>query len=207
MDSTMEVDEYESQLADVRELLRASPDDPSLCSLQSDLEELIAVTRQSLVGSAVQADAAAPDLAETTAVATIRTLPTDFAAADESDLPGAKRLSESTSAAEDEPLTKKLKKIKDFEIPEHLVPLDTDTEAEKNRKRRAIKALKNKWREQKKNIEAEKKQKTWHSFQKKKSVKAKEKSMFSTQEGDTKVGVVSSSGRHMTDFGERKRNK
>jgi survival-of-motor-neuron-related-splicing factor 30 len=105
---------------------------------------------------------------------------------------------------------KKSKKVKEFEVPAHLLIHEADTEAEKNRKRRAIKALKNKWRERKKEVETEMKQQSWQSFQQKTLKKRKDEntSIFATQEGDhaAKVGVVSAS-RGMTEFGERKRHK
>jgi len=107
------------------------------------------------------------------------------------------------SAAAAAPPKKKLK-IKDFEIPEHLKPKEGDTEAETNKKRRAVKKLKNKWREKKKEVESTQKQQSWQSFQSKK--KRKDKSIFATQEGsNARVGVISANS--MTEFGERKRHK
>jgi survival-of-motor-neuron-related-splicing factor 30 len=214
-----QVREYETQLADVEALLQATPDDPSLVSLKSDLVELLAITKESIsteasesaVNESAQADPAA-DFSETW-IQTNDDVPADLssstAIASASASDGLKRSdgpedAEATAAAE-QPPKKKAKKLKDFEVPEHLVPLDTDTDAEKNRKRRAIKTLKNKHRERKKEVESDKKQKSWQSFQKKK-VKTKD-SMFSTQDGDAKVGVVSVSGRQLTEFGERKRHQ
>jgi survival-of-motor-neuron-related-splicing factor 30 len=199
--------EYETQLADVEALLQESPYDPSLLSLKSDLVELLTITRESISTDALES-------------AELSEAPVDpAAAADTSDtwshpndnVPASDALKRpdgptDTEATAEQPLKKKARKIKDFEVPEHLVPLDTDTDAEKNRKRRAIKALKNKWRERKKEVESDKKQKSWQSFQKK--GKTKDKSMFSTQDGDAKVGVVSvSAGRQLTEFGERKRHQ
>ena len=57
---------------------------------------------------------------------------------------------------------KKVDMAKDFKVPQHLNVLDSDTEAEANKKRRAQKALRSKWRERKKEAETEQKQ----SFQK-----------------------------------------
>ena len=218
-----QVREYEIQLADVEALLQATPDDPSLVSLKSDLVELLAITKESISAEAsesaelpeAQADPAA-DFSETwsqpndNAPAGVSSTAIASASASASASAGLKRSdgpedAEATAAAE-QPPKKKAKKLKDFEVPEHLVPLDTDTDAEKNRKRRAIKTLKNKHRERKKEVESDKKQKSWQSFQKKK-VKTKDKSMFSTQDGDAKVGVVSVSGRQLTEFGERKRHQ
>lgn len=115
-------------------------------------------------------------------------------------------------------LKKKLKQTKEwmtkeFTIPSHLIPNDGDSEAERNRKRRAVKALKSKWREKKKELESDHKQQSWQSFQKKTSKRRNDQSIFSTTNHDndpaastaTKVGVVSG-GRTMTEFGERKRH-
>lgn len=200
--------EYESQLTDINGLLQASPGDPSLLQLKSDLVELIKITKESLVSSE-------------TAISGVSTVPpveagppgeSGAAAVQLDDIPistivGGKRSNAPTVAADGHPPPKKSKKIKEFEIPAHLLPLDTDTDKEKEKKRRAIKSLKNKFRERKKEVESEKKQKSWQSFQKKKGKKVKDKSMFSTQDGDAKVGVVSvSGGRKQTQFADRKRH-
>lgn len=115
---------------------------------------------------------------------------------------------------ESQPNKKKKKTIvpKEFVVPAHLQPNETDSKAEENRKKRAIKALKNQWRAQRKDQEANKKQKSWQDFQKKKKIGggsgggAATTSIFttSTDEG-AKVGVVG--GRQLTDFASRKRHK
>jgi survival-of-motor-neuron-related-splicing factor 30 len=212
-----QVREYETQLADVEALLQASPDDPSLLSLKSDLVELLTITKESI--SAETSESAELSEAPIDPAADASTTWSDPTGSIPAGVPSTAIASASasdtlkrpdgpidTEATAEQPAKKKAKKIKDFEVPEHLVPLDTDTDPEKNRKRRAIKALKNKWRERKKEVESDKKQKSWQSFQKKK-VKTKDKSMFSTQDGDAKVGVVSVSGRQLTEFGERKRHQ
>ena len=91
---------------------------------------------------------------------------------------------------------KKKQKLKDFVLPPHLVPNEADSEAEKNRKRRAAKKLKNKWREKKKELESNNRQASWQSFQKK-SKRKDTSSIFSTREGE----------KEMTQFGARKRHK
>lgn len=45
---------------------------------------------------------------------------------------------------------KKQKKVKDFVLPDHLLPNEEDTDPERNKKRRAAKQLKNSWRQKKK---------------------------------------------------------
>lgn len=101
--------------------------------------------------------------------------------------------------------SKKLKKVKDFVLPDHLVPNDEDTDAQRNKKRKAAKALKSKWRLQKKEIESSNRQKSWQSFQKKSS-SSSSGSIFATKEGvNDRVGVVSK--KQLTQFGARKRHK
>ena len=101
--------------------------------------------------------------------------------------------------------SKKQKKVKDFVLPDHLVPNEADTDAERKKKRRAAKALKNKWRIQKNEIEANNRQNSWQSFQKKSS-SSSSTSIFATKEGlNDRVGVVAK--KQLTEFGARKRHK
>ncbi|KAL3922798.1 MAG: hypothetical protein SGILL_002011 [Bacillariaceae sp.] len=106
--------------------------------------------------------------------------------------------------------SKKLKKekIEDFVLPAHLIPNETDSEAERNKKRRAAKALKSKYRAKKKEVESNNKQKSWQSFQKKTNKRKKDDggSIFATKEGvSDRVGVVSK--KQMTEFGSRQKHK
>jgi survival-of-motor-neuron-related-splicing factor 30 len=210
--------EYETQLADVENLLVESPDDPSLLSLQSDLLELIAITKSSIQPPTAAAASDTFDLALKAAV--VQSALDD----DENDkppsAPGASFVdtleeaatmayaSVATTTAKEVPKKKSKSTVKtEFEVPKHLIPLDTDTEAERNKKRRALKALKSKWRERQKETETTLKQKSWQNFQKKKKLDSKP-SIFSTGNSTT-VGVVSAStgGRQLTEVGERKRHK
>mmetsp|Transcript_27772 Transcript_27772/g.64997 ORF Transcript_27772/g.64997 Transcript_27772/m.64997 type:complete len:273 (+) Transcript_27772:59-877(+) len=121
---------------------------------------------------------------------------------------------EAETTQQQQPAKKKKKSVpKEFVVPAHLQAKDTDSKAEENRKKRAIKALKNQWRAQRKDQEATKKQKSWQDFQTK-SQRKKSKggsgggggSMFATStDTGAKVGVVG--GRQMTDFVSRKRHK
>lgn len=86
-----------------------------------------------------------------------------------------------------------------FEVPAHLTPLPSDTEAERQKKRRAIKALKSKFKNKQMTVESEVKQKHWQNFMQKKSKKnhnyynkmTSTGSIFQTQESiDSKVGVI-----------------
>jgi survival of motor neuron-related-splicing factor 30 len=214
-----QIQEYEGQLADVEALLQATPDDPSLLALKTDLVDLINITRQqqlpdevpketlpssinvfdreleAAVGKAVgREEVVLNDYAEST----ITFADTMAEAANQSSIPNV--IDTST-----EPAAKKAKSFKaDFEVPQHLIPLETDTEAERNKKQRALKALKSKWRESKKEMESANKQKSWQSFQKK--AKIKSTSIFKTGD-DAAVGVVSAAGRQLTDYASRKRHK
>lgn len=120
----------------------------------------------------------------------------------------AAALPDDTTPSDKKQSKKKEHIIKDFTLPTYLVPNEADSEAERNKKRRAAKALKNKWRERKKEVESTNKQKTWQSFQKKTKRKGGEEvgSIFATKDGvSDRVGVVSK--KQMTEFGSRKRHK
>lgn len=201
--SSDQIKEYETQLADVQALLDASPEDAALLSLKKDLEELLALTTASLPAS---------DAAESTSQVQVSAVE-DSATLDKEPAGPVASVATTTStegaaaaaAAVDTAPKKKKLKLKDFEIPEHLKPKEGDTEAETSKKRRAVKKLKNKWREKKKEVESTKKQQSWQSFQSKKKRKD-QTSIFATQDGsNARVGVISANS--MTDFGQRKRHK
>jgi len=205
--SSEQIKEYEAQLADVEELLKASPVDAALLSLKKDLEELLALTKASLPEpqAPVAAESSSVPQKSTTTETTevCETEESAPAAAASAPTDTTTTATETADAAAAPPIKKKLK-VKDFEIPEHLKPKEGDTEAETNKKRRAVKKLKNKWREKKKEVESTQKQHSWQSFQSKK--KRKDKSIFATQDGsNARVGVISANS--MTEFGERKRHK
>ena len=100
-----------------------------------------------------------------------------------------------------------------FELPSHLVPLDSDTPAQKLKKQRTAKALKSKFRGKQKEAEHAKRQNDWKSFAtkgKKRKGAVGGSSIFATDEGvNARVGVVSGGGgRKMTDFADQnKRHK
>jgi survival of motor neuron-related-splicing factor 30 len=222
MSSTHEqIREYEGQLAEVEGLLDLSPEDASLLSLKSDLVELIAITKQTLQTEVLALTSAADD---TKASASIfdRAMEAALGQSVGRDEPepsdaiptasfadivqeAAEEVPRTINTSEDQP-KKKNKAVKaEFEVPQHLICLDTDTTAERNKKQRALKALKSKWRESKKEAESNSKQKSWQTFQKKKKIKSD--SIFKTGD-DSAVGVVSAGGkRQLTEFGERKRHK
>ncbi|KAK1745574.1 hypothetical protein QTG54_003498 [Skeletonema marinoi] len=109
----------------------------------------------------------------------------------------------SAPAAAAQPTEKKKKKKKKseesspsttFELPNHLIPLDSDTDAQRQKKHRAAKSLKSKFRAKQKEKEQAKRANDWKSFASKTSKKKKKvggKSIFSTEEGvNAKVGVM-----------------
>ena len=116
---------------------------------------------------------------------------------------------------------KKKKKKKDvvpseFEIPTHLQPLASDTDAERKKKTRAIKALKSKHREKTKEVETAQKQKSWQDFvsggkkKKKRKGVTGEGSIFATEDGvQARTGVIGGGGGRGTvsGFDDRKRHK
>ena len=89
-----------------------------------------------------------------------------------------------------------------FELPPHLIPLDSDTPAQKLKKQRTAKALKSKFREKQKELEHARRQNDWKSFAggsggKRKAIGAAGigGSIFATEEGvNAKVGVISGGG-------------
>ena len=270
-DPSQQLAEYESQLAGVKELLAASPNDESLLALKNDLEELIQLSapasssvipppptqlppppveedystatastpatttpaattavslppppplpqteneREDTTTNITQNDGTAGDgdnelelavQVGTTAAVVANNVPAEAASSEEVTNNNKKTASSSSSSSK-----KKKKKIKDFVVPPHLIANEEDSEQEKNRKRRALKALKNKWRHEKKEVESANRQKTWQSFQRKTSNKrgasSADDSIFSTREGvHDRVGVISK--KTMTDFSGRKRHK
>jgi survival of motor neuron-related-splicing factor 30 len=230
-----QIQEYKSQLSDVESLLQATPDDPSLLSLKTDLIDLINITRQqeeTPLPSTAAVLAVAPETI-TNGAGSVNVFDRALEAAvgksvgrEEQDLEVgtsenmksfAETIIDASNDADQstvphsidtvtasEPAKKKQKIFKaEFEVPQHLIPLETDTEAERNKKQRSLKALKSKWRESKKEMESTNKQKSWQSFQKK--TKVKSTSIFKT--GDSAVGVVSAAGRQLTDYASRSRHK
>jgi survival-of-motor-neuron-related-splicing factor 30 len=196
MSGDNQLEEYETQLAEIEELLLADPTDESLLKLKSDLVELIALTKQESDGDTAHdiPEGAVPSAAVTAAATATNEV--EVAAA-------TFAVTATTEEGNEEPAKKKLKKVKEFEVPKHLEILDTDTEKEQNRKKRAIKALKNKHREKQRDYESTKKQQSWQNFAKKTGGKT---SIFSTKEGsNAKVGVVS--GGSLTEYDQRKRHK
>jgi len=102
-----------------------------------------------------------------------------------------------------------------YHIPDHLRVLHTDSEQERLRKRRKVKALKQKVKQREQDEARDGAKNSWLAFQNKgakrkvigsmKNVR-KESIFASPATVDGRVGVVGS-GKEMTDFGERKKYK
>jgi len=238
MSSTAELQqqliEYESQLADIEEMLALDPSDESVLKLKSDLEELISLTKsgvtaagaettevseEQVVNENVLSNTNSPISNNSSSLAlensiefvlskqsTASTVDSVEGNANE-EISSTSQSQKGTSNNKDK--AKKTKVASEFTAPSHLIPLASDTDAEKNKKRRTLKALKSKWRERVKEISSEKKQKSWNDFNKKKRKKSstKDESIFRTTEGvSARVGVIGS-GKAMTGYGDRKRFK
>ena len=149
-------------------------------------------------------------------------IPTAATAAGDGDATAAPTTEEAAAALAKTERKKKKKSKKDappseFEIPTHLQPLPSDTDAERKKKTRAIKALKSKHREKTKEAETAQKQKSWKDFvsggekkKKRKGVTSGEGSIFATEDGvNARTGVIGGGGGRGTvsEFGDRKRHK
>lgn len=210
--------EYERQLAEINEMLEEDPTDESLLQLKRDMLELISSTKETATPN--DEEKTIPIPRESTAEFPAMEQPESIVDVATPPVPQPIEPSKSTLTTEHtdtnttttKATTKKLKKIKPppstFEIPPHLVPLESDTEGERNKKRRTIKTLKSKWRERVKEVAGSQKQKSWQDFVgKSKKKRNTGDSIFRTEDGvNARVGVIGS-GKSMTEFGSRKRFK
>jgi len=183
----MSIEEYEAQLDDVEALLEDSPEDESFLKLKDDLLELIALTKQETEGSG------GPSSSSSSLVATSAQNYDHDTVKEQSNIETEPASAAPTPALLklDKKTEKKLKKP--FEIPENLLPLESDTEAQRNKKKRAVKKLKSQYRAVKKDYESTKKQSAWLDFSKKKRKKGEGDSIFKTDDDGGKVGVVTAS--------------
>jgi survival-of-motor-neuron-related-splicing factor 30 len=183
----MSIEEYEAQLDDVEALLEDSPQDESFLKLKDDLLELIALTKQETEGSGGPSSLSSSQIATSAQDHNHNTVKdqsnTETEPASAAPTPALLKLDKKTE--------KKLKKP--FEIPENLLPLESDTEAQRNKKKRAVKKLKSQYRAVKKDYESTKKQSAWLDFSKKKRKKGEGDSIFKTDDDGGKVGVVTAS--------------
>lgn len=229
------IEEYNAQLAEVNEMLESDPNDESLLQIKADLLQLIAETTSAPApapadedededGDPVKINSSVADAKVSGSNTACDSKNSEVSEENNSvskiDASNSTSTSQTTKKSSETKSSKKSstnkKTMGEFEIPSHLVPLESDTEGERNKKRRAIKALKSKWRLKKKEFEGNQKQKSWQDFasksKKKKrkgggGVAAPSNSIFRTEEGvNSRVGVIGS-GKSMTEFGERKRFK
>lgn len=220
--------EYESQLAEVNELLAGDPSNVAFLNLRSDMLELIELTRTSSDTSDVgektmrKADDGSDDVVITQRIKqSISEQERDngdvtVTVTDESQFDVPLSLSKGTTGDSNNKKETAAKATvaariapappSTFEVPDQLIPLESDTEATKKHKRRTIKALKRKWKERVREVELGNKQSSWQDFNCKKNKKMKTKegqSIFATEDGVmARVGVIGS-GRTMTEYSKR----
>ncbi len=215
----MSLADYKSQLSDIELLLADAPEDESLLKLKSDLVELIQLTEEQEGeeegggggdnGNIEEDDDERDDQIGVTNddnPASEENEPLNAGADHDPSIPAEDENNIETkgaAAAAAAPVKpkmslKKSKKIlsKQFEIPSHLIPLDSDTDAEKKKKKRAVRALKAQFKSTQKTAESEVKQQSWQNFNKKKKKKRKggSESIFKTEEGvSARTGVITGS--------------
>jgi len=213
---------YKEQLAEVEELLSSTPDDRSLPKLKDDILELINLTRtktQTNIAitcplkdySCDNRSMISPSLPTSAKKCSISVESTNVSVSTIADSASVASTSYTQSCKHNQQkfLSKKSSKVlsstkpkilsEKFEIPSHLLPLLSDTDVDRSRKRRTVKALKSKFRSRQKSVESEVKQKSWQDFMNKSNKKKGgytssigNKSIFATGDGiNAKVGVVS----------------
>lgn len=214
----MSLQEYETQLAEIEQMLAASPDDPSLLSLKSDLLELIAATLGTSAEDATTTDAPAP-AAEATADSQQEPPALEWNTVNDdknsttqsSDNPLAQTTTTAAAAPTNASTTittttkpKKKKKSANavFTIPADLKIHSNDSKFQVNRKKRAQAALRKQHESQQASQQATKKQQSWQAFAQRK--KTGSSSMFQT-DASAKVGVVGQ--RRLTKFEGPKKHK
>lgn len=199
----------------------AAASDTAVAAAASSGTEAPVATAAALQGDVGEGDLQLPPgplAAAAPAASPTATIPEQFQIPDETQPPAAGAAAASSLTKEKKTKKKSSKPSvpSQFEVPAHLQPLPSDTDAERKKKTRAIKALKSKWREKTKEVQTIEKQKSWKDFvsggkkrKKRKGVKAaSEGSIFATEDGVTaRTGVTKSGARGMTEFGDRKRPK
>ena len=225
--------EYETQLAEIEEMLSASPDDASLLALKADLLELISATlgTTTQVAATQQQEEDETVSEEETATANESqeqqdkeeepaALQWSAVEKEEEDKKQQRQPSESSSdfqpaenladdAAASKPKKKKKKSSSEtdvFTIPADLqIRPDADNKFQVQRKKKAIAALRKQHEARTADRTAAAKQQSWQAFaQKKKGKKKNASSMFQT-DTTARVGVVGQ--RRMTKFEGPKKHK
>ena len=194
--------QYQAQLDEVEKLLDSDPTNEEFLQLKKDVLELIALTKQDAGCEESQGENGNCADGDTEAV------PAFNLSKGGSDAPPAATAAGGEESDSKDKKPKKKKPISDtFEIPQHLVPLDSDSEAIKNKKRRTIKNLKRQWKGTLKDAERETRQQSWQDFAKKgkKRKGLKESSIWSTtaQAGVGVVATTKDGASRMTDIPKR----
>uniref|UniRef100_A0A7S2JQR3 Uncharacterized protein n=1 Tax=Leptocylindrus danicus TaxID=163516 RepID=A0A7S2JQR3_9STRA len=207
-----ELEDARQQLIEVRELLSADPDNAEFVTLESDLIELITILSAGEASANLE-----QSVNEEEPLISATTTPLETENKSGNNLNHSKHddinVEEKVGGAEpDVAKSKKKSKVqkekssRTFVVPDNLIILESDSAAEKARKKRTVKSLKGKFREKRKEHESNKKQQSWQDFQKKKKKGTKEGSIWATNDHiDGKVGVVGK--RTMSEYGDRKRYK
>jgi len=218
MSSTQVLAGYETQLAEIHEMLKTDPKDESLLKLKSDMEELISLTKADFEENKKNKYRSSNNVSNINTTDCIEALSKEKArevygsntvvvSNSSSSSLSSGSVSHEFSSVEHKQKRKKLKLPTAFIPPPELLPLPTDSEPERKRKRRTLKTLKSKWRERVKEVTSDIKRKSWQDFSSKTNKRKNRDSIFRTEEGvNSRVGIIGS-GRSMTEFGERKRFK
>ena len=224
----MSLQEYETQLAEIEQMLASSPDDPSLLSLKSDLLELIAATLGTTATTEDAAAAADDDdddadpapVEEATAVSqqepaalewnTVNddknstTQSSDNPLAQTTTTTAATSITNDTTTTTTNPPKKKKSANGVFTIPADLEIQPNDSKFQVNRKKRAQAALRKQHQAQQDSQQATKKQQSWQAFAQHRKKGRAGSSMFQT-DASAKVGVVGQ--RRLTKFEGPKKHK
>jgi survival-of-motor-neuron-related-splicing factor 30 len=175
-DPAMLLEQYQTQLTEVEELLQADPTNEEFVQLKKDMLELMELTKQDIVAGAnagATNEAASehqPDVVNVSKESNNQHDNGGVAAAVASlDTP---LLQAAVGQQEEQqPALKKKKKQKPisdtFEVPDHLVVLESDSEALTNKKRRTVKNSRRQWKGSIRDAERETRQASWQTFDKK----------------------------------------
>jgi survival-of-motor-neuron-related-splicing factor 30 len=181
-DQAMLLEQYQTQLTEVEELLQADPTNEEFVQLKKDMLELMKLTKQDMVaGADAGADADATNEAASEHRPDLNSNVSYKESNNQHDNGGVAAAVASLDTPllqaavgqqeEQQPALKKKKKQKPisdtFEVPDHLVVLESDSEALTNKKRRTVKNLRRQWKGSIRDAERETRQASWQTFDKK----------------------------------------
>ncbi|GMI26275.1 hypothetical protein TeGR_g12334 [Tetraparma gracilis] len=193
--------ELRAQLADVEALLADDPGNDEFRQLKDDLVELLEITEED-----EEPEAPKPAPATATAPAPAPAAPPPAAAAAAAAAPDLAALDSLLPSAAPEKKRPAITSASEFVIPDNLRLAATDTEEAKAKKRKKVKALKQKFNTAKSSSAATEKKASWQSFVAKGKGKRRvpKESMYKT--GDSLgVGVGSTSKGTVTDNGKKQK--